>query len=439
MSPDDPMERRLAAALHTQLDALTIRDDLVSGAVQRSRRIRRTRKAAVTAASVAAALAIATPVAWSGLRTPQHLPAPGSPSLVPTGRATSPEPSTSSLPSSTTTAPAPSTPPPTHMLGAPLRQVVASLDDPSGTPDVPYLHGTTVHDGDRTVRLRLPERSPHTFRGLFTDGTVLVNVLNASGTWDLVWFDRAGTEISREADGMMAVLDSDRSQVAWVDAEDRIHLSDAQGNEVATWSQQGLYPTGVANGRVYANDTQQRAVVLDSRSDTSTTLDGISWGPVHAGTGLAIARERGRDNPTCYRLVELATLRQRWTICGSAGAPGPFSPDGRFLVVAGGQEGDPHHEFSVLRVLDGEPVLGVRTGTGPLALDGAKAVNATGTAVTVVATNVAAVGQQSSQALLRCSLDGTGCSVVGAAEPMPTDSVGNPAGVWGLAPAAQTP
>jgi hypothetical protein len=434
--PCDDVGRRLDAALRGHLDGITATKDLADGALTRAARMRRRRRVGVTAASVVATLAVASPLAWSHLRQPDRTPVPGTTSSGTTSgswtRPAGPTASRSATPDASSL-PGSVQPPPTHTLGAPEHEVTLRPDGPPGAPDVVHLHGTTVHAGARSTRLVLPDGAPLVLRAVFADGTSLASVLNDQGSWDLAWFGTDGHEIARETDAMMAVLDSDLSRVAWVDGADRVHLSDSRGGQVAAWPKSGLFPTGVAGDRVYANDTSRSGFVLDASDGSVTAHHEGEFGPVHAGRGLGIVRHVSDSAPPCFRLIELETAVVRWTACGDLFPTGGFSPDGRFLVAGLQGDGGSPHDVSVLRVADAAVVLHVASNAGLLSLDG-QAINQSGTAITLVATSTGDVPAATRQWLARCPLDGTTCTVVGRDEAAPLDSVGNPAPVWAVVP-----
>lgn len=438
---NEDVGRRLDAALHGHLGGIMASTDLTDGALTRARRMRRTRRLGMTTASVVAALAVVSPLGWSQLQGPDPAPVPGTTSSGGTGGSpTPPSTATSAGPSApsgsasrepTDLPTSPVGPPPTHALSPPLHQVTLGLGAARGTPDVVHLHGTTVHAGGRSTRLVLPERTPLVFNGVFADGTILASVLNDGGSWDLLWFGSDGRELAREHDALMPVLDSNLTRVAWLDAKERVHLSDSGGSQLRAWGASGLFPTGVAGDRVYANDTSRRGFVLDAADGSVTAHQQGEFGPVHAGRGLGIVRLVSETGPSCFQLVELGTNTVRWTACGDLFPTGGFSPDGRYLIAGFQGDGGSSHDVHVLRVSDAHVVLHVDANPGLLSLED-YAINDAGTALSLVATTLGGAPESTRQALARCPLDGSACTIVGPDEPARLDSAGNPAPVWAV-------
>lgn len=453
--PRNDLERSLAESLHGHLDSMTASSDLTAPAIKRSHRLRRNRALATGAGVVLAAVAIATPFALSGLRDDGRLidpgpvrstitdstpPATGSPVLTETGTApptsSAGRPTAGQAPTGQTggasgTRSGDGTPPataaPTHDAdGAPLATVRPSFALSGGSADVSYVHGTTVHDlvRDREVTLEVATDSQlGAVNGLFADGSVLGTVLSGR-EWDVVVWDGAtGAERARLPSGSVLALDSGRTLAAYSDAAERLHVIDSSGEVVATAPRAGLLATGIIGDTVFVNDIRSappRGYTWNLRSGALKGFAGL-FGAAHEGAGLVIYRPAtGTGGRSCFRLLDAtADLSVRWTACGDYD-PVEFSPSGDFLVGGLGVDGGSPYDVWVMRTSDARRILRVDGNANGLML-GMGGIDNRDRALTLMAQN-----GDLDQALLRCPLDGSRCTVVGAPERLDTST---PSGV----------
>ena len=407
--PVDDLERRLADSLHSRLDPVAAGPDLTAPAIRRSRRLRRNRGILAGAGTVVAALAIAGPLLIDDLgRGSRSDPGPVRPMI------------TQQLTGSTTPGPRATAAPTLDADAKALATVRPSLRDPSGAPDVSYVHGTTVHDllRDREVSLQVtPGSQLGGVDGLFADGSVLGTVL-AGGEWDVViWDGETGALRTRLSGGTILALSSERTLATYSDAAERLHVIRSDGTVVATAPRAGLLAVGIIGDIVYVNDIRserQQGYTWNLRTDALEPFDG-RFGPAHAGSGLVVfVPTPDAGSKTCFRLLDArADLAVRWTACGEF-YPTAFSPSGELLVGGLGIDGGSPYDLWVMRSSDGARVLHVDANRTGLMLTGS-AVDDDGQAVTVVAQNA-----DLEEGLVRCPLDGSSCSVVGRPERLDT-------------------
>ncbi|MDV3221747.1 hypothetical protein [Intrasporangium sp.] len=436
------LERRLVDSLHGHLDTVTASTDLTAAAVSQARRLRRNRAILTGVGAVVAALAVASPFALGGLRDDGTLidPGPARTASSATSSATSPAttPATSSGPStatttrgSGTTAPptatasrttAPPTPAPTYDAdSAPLATARPSLAGSSGSPDVSHVHGTTVRDltRDREVTLAVaPGSQLGSDISLFADGAVLGSVL-AGGDWEVVvWDGVTGAERARLGRGSVLAINSDHTLASYVDASERLHIIASDGDVVATAPRAGLLAEGIVGDTVFVNDIRSepvRGYTWNVRTGALKGFDG-RFGAAHEGAGLVVfLPEGGTGGDTCFRLLDADDLAARWTACGDF-FPSAFSPSGELLIGGSGSDGGSPHDLWVMRTSDAARILHVDSGANGLLMTGS-AIDARDRAVTVVAHS-----ETLDEALLRCPLDGSSCTVVGAPERLDTGS-----------------
>jgi hypothetical protein len=419
------LEDRLAESLHSRLDTVTASTDLTAAAIKRSHRLRRNRAIRTGAGAVLAAVAIATPFALNGLRDDGSLIDPG-PARSTITESTAP---TTATQSPTTTAGRTETPANTATAaqtldadGTPLATVRPTFADPGGSPDVPYVHGTTVHDPvrDREVPLEVEADSQlGGVNGQFADGTVLGTVLSG-GDWDVVvWDGTTGAERARLVSGTVLAFDSEHTRASYMDAAERLHVIDSAGDVIATAPRAGLLAEGIIGDTVYVNDIRNeptRGYTWDLRTGALTGFDG-RFGAVHAGAGLVIFLPGGgARGETCFRLLDAeADLVVRWTACGDY-YPGAFSPSGELLVGGRAVDGGSPYDVWVMRTSDAERILRVDGSANGLMLT-SSGIDESDRAITLVAQN-----EDFDEALLRCPLDGSRCTVVGAPERIDTST-----------------
>lgn len=441
-SPDqqggrDEVERRLAETLHGQLDGLNASSDLTAPAIKRSRRLRRNRARLAGAASAVAALVVAAPFVVNGLRE-SGLTGPGPArstiAELSSSGTTTPAPSTTT-PAPSTTSVRPTTPAPTvDADAAPLATVRPSFGAAARSPAVSYVHGTTVHDvvRDHQATLEVPADSQiGAVNGLFADGSVLGTVLS-DGDWAVViWDGVTGAERTRLSTGTVLAFDSDRTRAAYSDSSERLHVIDSTGDVVATAPRAGLLASGIIGDVVFANDIrseQRQGYTWNLATGALKRFDG-RFGPAHSGAGLVVFRPTGAGDDACFRILDAtAQLAVRWTGCGDF-SPDAFSSSGGFLVGGLRIDGGAPYDLWVMRSSDGKRVLRVDGNPSGLMLNG-RAVSDRDESITVVAQNA-----DLEEGLVECALDGSGCTVVGAPEPLDTKTAsGVSSPVWQILP-----
>jgi hypothetical protein len=163
------------------------------------------------------------------------------------------------------------------------------------------------------------------------------------------------------------------------------------------------------------------------RTGTLKRYDG-RFGPAHAGAGLVLFFPNRTDGQTCFRSLDAnAGLAVRWTACGSY-FPTAFSPSGGYLVGGKGSDGGAVNDLWVMRTTDAKRVLRVDGNPAGLMLTFGAEFDEREQALTVVVQDA-----ELAQALVRCPLDGSRCTVVGTPERIDT---GTPSGmsppVWGV-------
>ncbi|ADU49379.1 hypothetical protein [Intrasporangium calvum] len=411
-----PSELDLRQTLHHDAERIDATGDFALAAIGLERR-RARRRTTIAAAAAVTALAVATPMIWSNLRT-GTTPAPATSSTAPVSPSPSPSPSATATGSPTSEEP---TPAPTLDADAPPSATSRpSFTAVAGAPDVSNVHGTTVHDlvRHREVTLEVAADSQlGGVNGLFADGSVLGSVL-AAGDWDVVVWDGAtGAVRARLAAGTVLTFDSAHTRATYIDGAERLHVIRADGTVVATAPRPGLLAVGIIGDVVYVNDIRserQQGYTWNLRTEALEPFDG-RFGPAHAGSGLVVflpAPDAGSG--TCFRLLDArADLAVRWTACGDF-YPTAFSPSGELLVGGLGIDGGSPYDLWVMRSSDGARVLHVDANRTGLMLTGS-AVDDRDQALTVVAQNA-----DLEEGLVRCPLDGSACTVVGKPERLDT-------------------
>ncbi|GAB3066114.1 hypothetical protein GCM10027053_31810 [Intrasporangium mesophilum] len=450
--PDD-LEARLGAALRGRLDTVSASTDLTGPSVVRSRRIRRTRTIATSVAATVAALAVATPLAWSSLRSPDEPPfVPGTTqpatgqSSVPTQTTPPPTsgPATSTPPTSTSGTAGTSTAtgqPPTGPTGSgvtaadnnrpPVRTVSLASSAPSGpAPDTAWTQGKTLHRGGTSATLDVGDPwsyvplsagrgvvidstpgQPESLRIVGPDGSTVRKLAdlpigrsaqvkaNDSGTWFTVYAGVYGSRPDAGSDARITTYTVDGAVIAQKDNLRRdVTLVGLVGNKVY------LANSNVDRSYVWDLDSN----VIDRYTD-SGVLNAVNEA---AGRG-ALWTHDANFTTGCTEILDLATKRTIAESCGRF-VPDGFSDDGDLLVgYPIGADGFGAPQVDVLDVATGRISLRIAGAVFPqlsvFLPDGRVGVN-----VVSYATPTA------SNSLQACSLDARCTSWVDTV-PMPND------------------
>ena len=361
-APDHDLTRRLSASLHAHLDTMGAQADLASGAVARSWRIRRNHRAARVLTVAVAALAVATPIAWTSLHGGTEAPfvpavTTSPPSTSPPGTSTTTGPptqgpTTQGATPSTTGATRTAAPPVTAVTTAdndrpPLRSVMLSAALPAGpAPDAAWALDQTLHIGGTTFTLDVDPS--WTFTELAGGASVVV---------DSRW-DRAGTVKILRADGSTArtVVDVPAGHGVSVVADDAgtrftvmvndpgskvadalITTFDASGATIATKQnlRHDVELVGIVGNRVFlANENVGRSFVWDLTTNViNRYTDSGLIRAVNGAQQLAALWTHNADfTRGCTEILDVTEAPV--TVAKSCGAfvPRDFSPDGDHLV-----------------------------------------------------------------------------------------------------------
>ncbi len=308
------------------------------------------RRRAVGAGVVTVAvLAVAVPLAWSGLggRT-TVLPATRGPSdsSTQTGLATD-----TATPSAT---PRPPTPAPTRTSFIKDALVTAhptlAASAQSADPGVPYAVSGTFHDGEAAVTA--PDRGGFaTFSRLDHGGYIYRPTSGNDQKVSIVFTDGTST-VLKGADRF--VVSADRTRIAWRDdsailipGTGVVHIADSRGRELSTVRVDAA-PTALVGNDLYAvrlagYDFAGMSVRVDLTTGRQTLIKGNVWA-VNAASGTAIAADDVPAEPDparpadhCYRLIDvtLDPPAVRLSVCGDY-TPTGFSADGRHLIASPG-------------------------------------------------------------------------------------------------------
>lgn len=392
-TPDSELERRLGATLHGHLDRVAPTGDLTGPAVARSRRISRNRGLATAAVAAVAALAVATPLAWSSLRGPDTspvLPAQSSqtsgPARTETGTPTGTGSATTgpAAPSSPTTAPG--TPPaattspgsssgqvPLDNGRTPLVTRTLSATAPSGAvPDVAWVVGTELHRTGRTTSLGgsgRPRYAPMPGGG----GVVNAATTDAGGEVRLVDADGATVRtVAAVPRGRTADVAVDAAGARFVVLENRPG-ADGSDATLTTFDRSGrvvarkdgvldvVQLVGVVGDRVLlVNGDVGRSYVWDLRRNViDRYTDSGLVAAVHAPTRRAALFTVQPDGASgCVDVLDVSGApRVLSRSCGPF-VPVRFSPDGDRLVgYPLGTDGFAARQSDVLDIATGRVVL----------------------------------------------------------------------------------
>lgn len=421
MTPD---EFDLRSFLDEEASRVDAPGDFPAAVFARKRRSDK-RRAVTAGVAVAAALAVAIPLAWNNLGGPQRAqPARPTGSSSVSTSAPSPTSSGARTPSRTTAA---------TTIPSPVVTATANIEDAAVTgaptlgpkgeeidPGVPYAVSGVIRDGSAPEVKVSPDAGFSTFARLAGGGYVYeaqqtVVVVQPSGR----------SAVLKGAAGY--VVSTDRTRIVWTDAKatdpDRpgqhvIHIADTSGKEVSTVKADAA-PVALDGDTLYAvelngfdyGDTSLR---IDLTTGRRTTIQG-SLAAFNAATGLGIMRDLGAGQdpestkPSCYQVVDVRSTEPvvRLTSCGTAQAV-EFSPDGRYV-------------FSYADIV---VVSDARTGRVVLDATGRSGLHTTSARMTddngaVVMTVSSA--DHSRAGLVRCELTGA-CTQVGPSLPITSSS-----------------
>jgi len=434
----DPLFLGLRQVLDDRGGDVRVVADLAERAIRRDTQMRRRRTAAVGVAA-ALVLAVGVPVGWAALaptpdRTVPVAPSTTMPTDLPTPSApVTPPRTTPPTPTSTPTLTADGSPAPATLRPA--------TGNPTTTTDEPYLVEGVIHDGATQIALR----------GKLAAGGSLARL--AGGRW-LVAQGETGVLYVVDSTGATKVrLDGGRVTVAAdgthfvVETLGTLRAYDASGALVRTLraSTCDCTPTGTSDA-----DTPGYEVVgiIGSvvHANRGYRMDGVAWDVstdarrsvghrlalVDAATGTALTAQDPNvpSARTCHELLDLATDRVRWRLCGPL-LFRSFSSDGGYLLATGQFEGPDGSELNPDRSFKYGGLVVVRTSDAAVVLEG-RGDEATGVGSPVSyrmgsdGTVTVQVGSTAgTRSLQRCTLDGS-CEVV--APRRPRDQVDIPDG-----------
>ncbi|GAA2160770.1 hypothetical protein FHX52_3175 [Humibacillus xanthopallidus] len=356
----DQDERELRAMLHQRADAVDVHGDLVPGAVSRRRREVRTRAVAV-AVVAAAAVAVAVPTLWSA-QGPGPSPVPALPT---TTAPTTPTPTT----------PTPTTPAPTRSTTA--STAPAPRSGAIATRDTAYALDDTIRFGGTVLRLE-KGTVVESFAVLANGGFVLQSHLS-TGTPD--------SEIEILSPAGRTVRAAGQSGAYAVSPDGmRVLVKDGSANTVVVYAADGT----VVGQRQDAREVG--AIVGDVAYLTGDTSEGsLEWDVATGQTMklpphlVAVSPDRTRAalqwfvatdamDDVCWAVVDLTkpTFPRTVERCGAGENPTLFMPtafsaNGTYLVGSHYVDGGFWFSAGVVRVTDGQVILG---GTGGQVVSG---------------------------------------------------------------------
>lgn len=444
-----PTESELRSYLHTEAELVDSRGSMANAVFAAKRRSDRRRAGGLAALTV---LAIAAPVAWASFT--------GGPAPTIPGTTSGTVASASATP--TTSSPTTPTAAPTVVSRMADAQYTAKpvLNDPNPngfvSPGVPYSVNGVIHDDALTSTT--PEPGPEPSMSIYPqENTVTAPVAGGfptfqrleqgaylvqatSGSDQRVHIVRGGGNSTVIDGAQHAVASADGRRIAWTDAsavnhagEGLIHIADSSGSEM-TSVKVDASPTALVGDILYATkvlgyEFAGESVRIDLTTGAETPFKG-NVVDVNAASGLAIvtdllvAGEPEKPRDLCYRLVDARStdLPTRLRACGDV-IPFAFSPDGRYLLASGGDNG-----IVVVDVRDGRIVLDA-IGTSGLHPQAARMTDdASAVVMSVLSADMTRNG------LVRCTLTGD-CEQVGGPsveEPAPDDT-NSPRTAYGLA------
>jgi len=367
-----PSELDLRQTLHHDAERIDATGDFARAAIVLERR-RARRRTTITAAAAVTALAVATPMIWSNLRT-GTTPAPATSSTAPVSPSPSPSPSATATGSPTSEEPTPAEttrpgPAPTADSDA-KPKVAATLGagSASGTPPIAYVLGGIFHDGDR--RITLPATTGlRTVARLAGGGVIMVSTTD-EGVSTARFLDATGSEVARVGSQSFTV-NTDGSRVAITDAKGAVRLVDARGDVLAslTTGDAEARATGIWGTTVYIAtiDAKGKSATLawdTTGTSTDKVVDG-SFADVHEGRSLAILWPNQEYDPgnTCYGIFDLkAGAVNHWS-CGEF-APTHFTGDGAMVVGPNVADGPGSSNWKVASADDGSILMTVAAPDG---------------------------------------------------------------------------
>ncbi|GAA5025735.1 hypothetical protein GCM10023258_18890 [Terrabacter aeriphilus] len=409
-----PEEFDLRAHLDSEAEHVNARGSFVEAVLDAKRRSDRRRAVAAGVAAVAV-LAVAVPLAWSGLG--------GRTSAVPATRAPSLSATQTGVPTSTTPAP---TAVPTRTASAADARVTArptlAASAPTTDPGVPYAVAGLVRDGARPPLKAPDEAGFAAFSRLDHGGYVYRPTSGADQEVTIVLPDGTSSVLSG-ADRF--VVSADRTRIAWRDdsavltpGTGVIHVADSRGRELRT-VRVDAGPAALVGDTLYAAelagyDDTGSSVRIELDTGRRTSIRGIVRGLDAAGrTALVVdpvpdETDGARPAGHCYRLLDLTVDPPvvRLAVCGDV-TPTGISPDGRHLLAAPG---------SVVDATTGRVVLDA-VGDSGLQVESSRITDdGTALVMSVDSPDFARNG------LVRCELTGA-CRQIGpsAPEPAPED------------------
>jgi hypothetical protein len=357
----DQDERELRAMLHRQADGVDVRGDFAPAAVSRRRRDVRAR-AVIGAVAAAAAVAVAVPTLWS-TQGPSPSPVPA----LPTSTApTTPTPTTST----TSTMPAPTRSTTASPTPAPRAGAIA-------TRDTAYALDDTIRFGETVLRLE-KGTVVESFAVLANGGFVLQSHLSTGASnSEIEILSPAGRTVRAAGQSGAYAVSPDGT---------RVLVKDGSANTVVVYAADGT----VVGQRQDAREVG--AIVGDVAYLTGDTSEGsLEWDvatgqtrrlPAHL---VAVSPDRTRAalqwfvatdamDDVCWAVVDLTKPAFPRTVerCGAGENPTLFMPTafsakGTYLVGSHYVDGGFWFSAGVVRVTDGQVILG---GTGGRVVSG---------------------------------------------------------------------
>lgn len=412
MSPD---EIDLRAHLGSEAEHVDATGSFVPAVLEAKRRSDR-RRAVAAGVGAVAVLAVAVPLAWSGLGSRT--------SAVPATRAPSLSATQTGVPTST---PAVPTPVPTRTATAADARATArpslAATAPSSDPGVPYAVAGVVRDGARPP-LKAPDEAGFTTFSRLDHGGFVYRPTSGTGQRVVIVLPD-GTSSELRGAGRF-VVSADRSRIAWRDdsaildpGTGVIHVADSRGRELRTVRVDAA-PVALVGDDLYAvqlagYDYAGSFFRIDLATGQRTTSEGDLVAVDPSGRTALVTETPPEPDPTapaapCFRLLDLTAEPPAVRLAECADfVPTGFSPDGRLLLTDTGLVVD----ASTGRVvLDAVGDSGLQVESSRMSDDGTALV------MSVDSPDLARNG------LVRCELTGA-CRQIGPSTPEPAPEDGD--------------